>query len=239
MWNGFETDEFEFEGFAASVVKPENKCGFAALKTEYRDAFPATEIMLLKNGFHIFYIQNKNRWGTSDDIERKARFIRFAAAKYGVSRRVVPVGMSCGGLFAIKLAAIHPELVSCLYLDAPVVNYLSCPCGFGSGNILSGKTGDYTEILAALELSSISQLLSYREAPIDYLARLADTRVPIAMVAGDSDKTVPYHENGALIEKIYKERTLELFTSIKPGCDHHPHGLDDPTPVVEFILAHI
>ncbi|MEI8191277.1 MAG: hypothetical protein WCI75_16295, partial [candidate division NC10 bacterium] len=27
-------------------------------------------------------------------------------------------------------------------------------------------------------------------------------------------------------------------TLIKKGMGHHPHGLDDPTPVVEFILKH-
>jgi hypothetical protein len=26
---------------------------------------------------------------------------------------------------------------------------------------------------------------------------------------------------------------IELIA--KPGCRHHPHGLDDPSPVVDFI----
>ena len=29
-----------------------------------------------------------------------------------------------------------------------------------------------------------------------------------------------------------------MQTLIKKGMGHHPHGLDDPTPVVEFILKH-
>jgi len=32
--------------------------------------------------------------------------------------------MSCGGLFAVKLAVKYPECVSALYLDAPVMHPL-------------------------------------------------------------------------------------------------------------------
>jgi hypothetical protein len=30
--------------------------------------------------------------------------------------------------------------------------------------------------------------------------------------------------------------TIELIR--KPGVGHHPHGLDDPTPIVEFLVRH-
>ena len=42
MWNGFECDEFLFEGYEASVVKPTVKVDnpILILKTEYRNAFP-------------------------------------------------------------------------------------------------------------------------------------------------------------------------------------------------------
>jgi len=41
MWNGFRSEEFMFEDHAATVVFPENPNGALAVKTEYRDAFPA------------------------------------------------------------------------------------------------------------------------------------------------------------------------------------------------------
>lgn len=147
----------------------------------------------------------------------------------------VPVGMSCGGLIAIKLAARYPELVKCLYLDAPVVNYMSCPCGFGVGTALSGN---YTEILNALGLKSISQLLAYRDMPLDRLPVLVENKIPAVIVSGDSDRTVPYCENGVFVEQAYKEAGVEIEVYIKPGGDHHPHGLSDPTVVLDFILRH-
>ena len=233
LWNGFELREFEFEGKEAKVVIPQIRAKHPrlAIKTEYWDAFPKTEIELLKEGFYLCYIKNNNRWGTDEDLDRKARFVKKVIADFGLSEKCVPVGMSCGGLFAIKFAAKYPELVSCIYVDAPVLNFMSCPCGFGVGNPLSENLD---EILDALNIS-LSELLCYREMPMDKLPALIENKIPAIMVAGDSDSVVPYVENGILLEKAYKENNVPIEVYIKPGCDHHPHGLEDTTPVIEFI----
>ena len=70
---------------------------------------------------------------------------------------------------------------------------MSCPCGFGIGNPLSQ---DNSEILNALGMKSISELLAYRDMPLDKLGALVDHRIPVVLVAGDSDQVVPYCENG-------------------------------------------
>lgn len=235
QWNGFALERFTFEDHEALVVFPNgNANGRLALKTEYWDAFPATEIELAKKGFHLCYIKNNHRWGAWDDLDRKARFVEFVAGKYGLSPRCVPVGMSCGGLFGIKFAAKYPRLVACLYLDAPVLNYMSCPCHFGAAD---SPAPAMSEILDALQLD-VPHLLAYRDMPLDHLPALVAEKIPVVMVAGDSDHVVPYIENGALLQEAYEAAGLPLEVTVKPGCDHHPHGLEDPTPVVEFILKH-
>ena len=238
-WNGFAISNFEFEGREAHVVcpRPGTENGRLALKTEYWDAFPATEIALLEKGFHLCFIRNDNRWGTDPDLDRKARFVRYVAEQYDLQLRTVPVGMSCGGLIAIKFAAKYPELVSCLYLDAPVLNYLSCPCGFGTGEPLARGEAVH-ELLNALELESVSELIGYRQMPLDKLPALVSNRIPVVMVAGGRDVTVPFHENGALLQKAYEQTGLECQVYIKPDCDHHPHGLDTPDLIVQFIICH-
>lgn len=237
-WKGYNCEEFVFEGHKAIIVFPKDGTanGYLALKTAYWSAFPQTELMLLEKGFHLGYVDHDNRWGTDADVDRKAAFVRYVHEKHQLNLRCVPVGMSCGGLFAIKLAAKYPELVQCMYLDAPVLNYMSCPCGFGVGKPLA-ETND--EILKALGMRDISELLSYREMPLDKLDKLVEHRIPVVMVAGDSDQIVPYCENGVLLEKAYRNAKIYIEVYIKPGCDHHPHGLSDPAPVVEFIEKNV
>ena len=235
-WNGFECTEFEFEGYEATVVFPKIKTEnpTLAVKTEYFNAFPETEIALLENGFYLGYIDNKNRWGVDEDLDRKARFIECVTEKYNLSKKCVPVGMSCGGLIAIKLAAKYPELIACLYLDAPVLNYMSCPCGFGRGNALGANN---EEILNALGID-MAQLLAYREMPLDRLPQLVENRIPVVLVTGDSDTTVPFEENGIFLKRTYEGTGIDIEVYVKAGCDHHPHGLEDVTPVVDFICKH-
>lgn len=240
VWNGYTFKQECFEGKTAFIVFPKEKSatGKLAIKTEYWGAFvEAAELSLLENGFHLCYIENNNRWGVDEDLDRKARFIRHLAKEYGLSEKVTAVGMSCGGLIAIKFAAKYPELVDCLYLDAPVLNYLSCPCGFGEAVPLDeGKA--IAEILSALKLESVSELIGYRDMPLDKLPKLLQNRIPVVMVAGGKDQVVPYHENGVYLENAYKATDIDFAVYIKPDCDHHPHGLPDNRKVVHFIMSH-
>ena len=40
------------------------------------------------------------------------------------------------------------------------------------------------------------------------------------------------------LEKYYKENGGEIEVYMKRGGDHHPHGLPDISPVVDFIRRH-
>ena len=40
------------------------------------------------------------------------------------------------------------------------------------------------------------------------------------------------------VELRYKALGGEIVVIAKPGCDHHPHSLKDPAPIVDFILKH-
>ena len=51
-------------------------------------------------------------------------------------------------------------------------------------------------------------------------------------------KIIDVEENGILLERAYKENGIDLEVHIKPECAHHPHGLENPEPIVEFILSH-
>jgi hypothetical protein len=70
---------------------------------------------------------------------------------------------------------------------------------------------------------------------VDRLAPLAKAKVGLIHVVGDTDDVVPVAENTGLIESRYQALGGRIQVIHKPGVGHHPHGLDDPAPVVTFI----
>jgi len=49
---------------------------------------------------------------------------------------------------------------------------------------------------------------------------------------------VPWEENTGEVAQRYRELGGDIQLIGKPGCKHHPHGLDDCRPIVDFILKH-
>ena len=226
--------EFDFRGHAATLVKPDVPCedGRWAIYTEYFGAFPGVAEALLERGWHIAGLRNIHRWGCVQDQENRLAFLDAMEKEYGLSHRVAIIGMSCGGLHGIHFAAYRPERISAMYLDAPVVNLLSCPLAYGRK---AERNEDMVrECLAALGKTE-SEMLSYRENPLDVMHIPAEAKIPLVLVYGDADPVVPYSENGALLEKLYRECGAPLECYGKHGCAHHPHGLPDSKPIADFL----
>ena len=241
LWNGYRRLDFIFEGREAILVCPSEPCEGRnwLLKTEYFDAFQELELVLVQRGYHLAYIKNINRWGLPEDLHAKKRFRDFLVTEFGLNERCVPIGMSCGGLFAIKLAGLYPEMVSMLYLDAPVVNILSM-LDMGTPTNCCGIRAE--EIYQALGLNR-SQMIAYRDHPLDYLPKLTEKRIPICLVYGGADTVVLPEENAEVIKKAYTENDVPLLWLSKPGLNYHPHGLqglgpDEQRQVMDFILEH-
>ena len=107
MWNGFRRIDFKFDGQDAILVFPQtpapgNKWLF---KTEYFGAFPSFEIEMLGLGYHLAHVENTSRWCLPEDTDRQAAFADFLHREFGLHEKCLPVGMSCGGMQAVYLAA--------------------------------------------------------------------------------------------------------------------------------------
>lgn len=232
----FPFETFEFEGKRAIVVFPHTKNirKSIILKTEYWGAFPDIEIKLLERGFHVAYVENESRFAAVSDCDRKARFVEFLAEKYCLDKKCVPVGMSCGGAHAVRFAGFYPQLVSCVYIDAPVLNYCSFPGKIGNEECEYIWENEFLKVYPDIKRY---QLVNFSEHPLCSIDSLIRNKVPVLMVYGTEDSSVIYEENGRLLELAYEGEQNPLLTCIRvEHRAHHPHGMtDDNTPIVDYI----
>ena len=47
---------------------------------------------------------------------------------------------------------------------------------------------------------------------------------------------MPYEQNLGVLKARYEALGGKIDVIIKKGGDHHPHSLEDPTPIVDYIL---
>lgn len=235
-WKDYTCENFEFEGRDAIIVFPPVKPnGKLLLKTLYWGAFPDVEKKLLNNGFHLVCIKSLTRFATVEDCDLKARFIRFVAEKYNLDSKCIPIGMSCGGAHAVNFAGHYPELVSCMWIDAPVLNFNDFP---GRMDREDFKTVWEKEFLVAYPGIKRYQLMNFPNHPLCHVDTVIKNQIPVLLVYGVEDQTVLYSKNGLLMEQAMEG--TDLLTVIPVGCrGHHPHGMiEDNTRIVNWILAH-
>ena len=233
----FEKHFFEVSRRPVTVVCPQRPLDgmYWAWKGEFLDAFPGTELALLEKGFHIVYMKYPDRFGCPEVVRKWNELYRLLTNEYKFARKPALIGLSRGGLYCYQWAIANPEKVACIYGDAPVCDMRSWPGGKGEG---CGSPAEWKKVMDVFGFSSESEAITYGGNPVDNLAPLAKSHVPILHVYGDADDVVPWKENTGVLAERYKQLGGNIALIGKPGCGHHPHGLSDPAPVVDFILEH-
>ena len=176
-----------------------------------------------------------NTFGAPSAIDHLDKFYREMTRKNELNGKVVLEGFSRGGLYAYNFAAKYPGRVAAIYGDAPVCDFKSWPGGKGKG---PGSKDDWSELLKIYGFKGEQSALAYKNNPVDNLSAIAKAHIPILHVIGGADEVVPVEENSDLVEIRYKKLGGVIEVVRKPGGLHHPHSLDDPTPIVDFILKY-
>jgi pimeloyl-ACP methyl ester carboxylesterase len=233
-WKGHRRFDFELAGRTVTVVAPEKAAEDRPWlwRGEFFGAFATVDEALLNQGWHVVYMDCSNTFGSPDTMRRWAELYKTLTERYAFSRRPVLLGMSRGGLYVYNWAAAHPELVGLIYGDAPVCDVKSWPGGKGKGK---GSPADW-ELFEHVYGLSESQAVAWKLNPIDILAPIARARIPIIHVVGDADDIVPVEENTLLLKQRYEALGGHVELIVKPGVGHHPHSLEDPSPIVSYIL---
>lgn len=218
-------DEFEFNGHRAVVLLPDKPNGKWIWKTEFFTAFDQAEVKLNEMGYTRVYYEISDMYGNDEAVELMHIFQRELLKRYDLDTKCYLFGFSRGGLYAFNYALRYPKYVEKIYLDAPVLNLKSWP---------PKGSKEHLQVLERFNLTE-ETFDTMHFSPIDKLDEFAKLNIPVLIVAGAIDKTVPHKENCQIMVDYYKERNLEIKYILKENCDHHPHSLEDVDPIVKFV----
>jgi len=115
--------------------------------------------------------------------------------------------------------------VAKIYLDAPVLNVQSWP---------GPKKSEQHDLFCKEHNLTDETFLSFSDSPLDNLVEFAENDIPLLIVAGDEDKSVPIEQNTCILDEFYRSAEKDYTLIVKKGCGHHPHSLEDVGPIIAF-----
>lgn len=221
-----ETINLTFNGFEATVIRPEHPNGKWIWKTEFLYAFDKAEQELVKLGYTRVYYKICDMYGSERAVRLMHDFREFIVKEFDLSEKCVLFGFSRGALYAFNFARAYPEYVDKIYLDAPVLDVRTWP----------HKGAQRDELCREYSISE-DMLDDYPANPVKNFAELFSHGIPLLLVAGDSDDIVPFDKNGERMAEYCRENGIGITCIVKPGCNHHPHSLEDVTPIIDFVCG--
>lgn len=233
-WETFKRGDFEYNGHEAVIIYPKNanKENRWIWRTEFFGAFDAADTAMVEEGWHLVYYKISNMYGSPKAVELMAEFHDFIVSELGLYPKGVLFGFSRGGLYAVNYAAKYPFKVAQLYLDAPVLDIKSWPGGLGNAPRCENEWEQCKNEYGITE----EEAAKYSDVPLNKAQVLYENNIPIIIVAGGKDEVVPFEENSQIFIEKYKALGGNIKLILKPDCGHHPHSLEDVTPIVEFLI---
>ena len=195
------------------------------------------DLKMVDEGYHVVLAHGDVAGHPRGNANISAAY-DLLTTEYGFSKKCSMSSMSRGTLSLFRWATENPEKVESIYVDNGVCNVLSWPAGKlvpGNKSIANGAPASWEGFKKKFGYATDEEALKTKESPIDLLEPLAKAGVPILMVCGNKDHAVPYEENDAIMEKRYKALGGEITVIVENKG--HSHGMNDPTPVLEFIRA--
>lgn len=234
FFNGYQYADFTLDGRSCKVVKP--KWSAKGHPWIWRAQFwahePQTDVALLERGFHLVYCDVAELFGNDESLKIWGDFYSILH-KAGLSKKAVMEGMSRGAVYVLNWAAENPGKVNAVYIDNPVLDMKSWPCGLGKRTLSPEEFGMFKK---DYNITSDDQLQSFKNSPIDKVKQIVKGHYPILILCADADEAVLPNENTLPFEQKVKALNGSITVIHKPGFGHHPHSFPNPEPIVGFIL---
>ena len=225
------THEYMFNGYKAHVVVPENPNGKWIWKAEYLGAFDKAEQALIEEGYtHVFY-ELRFMYGCYKLQRLMHKFHLDVIERFHLQKKCILIGMSVGGLYSFNYALAYPEYVEKVCLDAPALDPYDIYSHF------TGENVQYYEKMMACYGLTRETVKDFKDFPIHNFKEFFDAGIPVMLIAGDADTVCRPEKNYKLMLQYCEENNIPITVCIKPGCGHHPHSLEDITPILDFVNA--
>lgn len=240
-WYGGRRIEFAFDGYNAWLVCPPAGTAVAEGRPwtwtmQWRTAFVnrtgASE--MLRRGWHHAAIDTFRHRMDAKGLEVNRAFQRYLVEELGLKQKAALIGMSWGGFFSVRYAATYPECVDRVYLDAPLLTFhkfLKRKSGFApteDAKRIGGNEADWLK--GPLDGKSWE---SDPRMPVNMVAPIAKAKIPVLLLYGGQDQTVPPEENAELFAARMRAADGVVRVGIndaegrgRAAYGHHPHGLE-------------
>lgn len=233
-WYGYKRTVFDFEGHEAWIVSP--KCDSAAglpwtWTMQWAEAYvDHTGVLdLLAKGWHHVTIETFQHRMDEEGLRVSRAFQKFLVEELGFAPKACLVGMSWGGFFSTRYAAAFPECVGKIYLDAPLMNFDGFAKVGGTPTENAARIGPWANMPPADGNWSTDSRM-----PINMADRLAKAGIPILLLYGGQDATVPPAKNCELFAEKFKAAGGKIDIRHRALYGHHPHG-EDPNKTSSIV----
>ena len=224
-WYGYKRHRFQFEDREAWIVEPESPAPGLPWTwcLEWPTAFvPRTGMPeLLSRGCHHVHLQAHGH-GNDEDQKAFRRYHDFLCS-LGLTAKPGLLGLSFGGLYSVRYAAANPERIAAVYLDAPV-------CSFQNFRFVDQVKEEYA-------LKTLENIEKHPGMPINLTEKLI--QIPFLLIYGADDLVVIPACNCELFAERLQKAGGKLQIIKRPSWGHHPHGLDNTAPILDFFSEYL
>lgn len=236
VWYGYKRTHLDFDGYSAWIVEPKVATAEGRPWTwtmQWAEAYvDRTGVLdLLAKGWHHVTIDTFKHRMDENGLRVSRAFQKYLVEQRSFAKKACLVGMSWGGFFSTRYAATYPDCVAKIYLDAPLMNFT----GFATLGASSTPTAAAAYIGPwATSMPENGDWSNDPRMPVNMAEKVAAAKIPILLLYGGQDQTVPPGNNCELFAERFKTAGGSIDVRKRGLYGHHPHG-EDPDKTASIV----
>lgn len=227
-WRGFKVYEFKLGEFTVQIAEPnvvaEGKpwvMNVGGVGDGYHWEINAD---ILNAGAYIVGINSYNTYGSDHGIDLMDSLYTIAREQFGLPQKCALQAVSRAGLSVYRWAIRHPNRVSAIYCEGPVLDFKTWPMSWAP------SSGDWASLKAQYGFADDAEAIAiaYTGNPIDNLGPIAEAKIPLRHVISlteEHDTTiVPNEKNTLKAQRLLQAMGHDIDVVITPEGEKAPYA---------------